>query len=377
MQRAGTLMLQRLRRLQLALVLRVIMLMPLHGLSRNSKMVTAKVWVVDKKINAFPELDNFKLITETLPTCGDGEFIVEAEWLTVDPYLRLMMDDLQLGTSPEAGQVARVTESRNERYPVGSRVVAYLGWRTHTLLNDDIMDSNTSAELLNRKLFPEVEGLPLSAALGVLGMPGNTAYFGFLEICNPKPGDVVVVNAAAGAVGSVVCQIAKIKGCTVIAFAGTDQKVSWLWDLGVDVAANYKTDDVKKVIKQAAPNGVNCYFDNVGGRFSAKVFPLLARRARVSVCGAVASYNNERQDEEYMSSPYSEALINHKELRVEGFLVNRWSDRWREGIQQLRKWIDEGKLKNTEAVTDGFENTPHAFIGLFRGDNVGKAVVKV
>ncbi|XP_047735444.1 prostaglandin reductase 1 isoform X2 [Hyalella azteca] len=342
-------------------------------------MVTSKCWILNKKHPDLPKADDFKLITETLPACSDNEFIVEAEWISVDPYIRIALTDQQLGSVITGGQVARVIESKNLAYPVGSRVVGYFGWRTHTLLSDEIMARKSFGNLENYKLFPEVEGLSHSTALGILGMPGITAYYGFLEICDPKPGEVVLVNAAAGAVGSAVVQIAKIKGCKVIAFAGSADKVSWLRELGADVAANYKTDDVAQVIRDAAPNGVNCYFDNVGGEFSSKVIPLMASMGRVSLCGAISTYNDHTRHigVSTMCSPLSEGTIIWKQLRVEGFIVTRWLPRWREGIKQMRDWIDEGKLKYRETVTEGFENQPKAFIGLFTGDNIGKAVVKV
>ncbi|XP_018028153.1 prostaglandin reductase 1 isoform X1 [Hyalella azteca] len=344
-------------------------------------MVLAKTWILDKVPDGVPSEDNFKLVNEELPTPNDGEFIVEAEWLSVDPYMRYMIRDMKIGAIVTGSQVARVIESKNAEYPVGTRLVGQLGWRSHTLLPLKKADGTTADDLFSNfaPLLPEIEGLPHSTALGVLGMPGNTAYFGFLEICKPRPGDVVVVNAAAGVVGSAVCQIAKMKGCKVIAFAGSADKVSWLRELGADVAANYKTDDVAQVIRDAAPNGVNCYFDNVGGEFSSKVIPLMASMGRVSLCGAISTYNDHTRHigVSTMCSPLSEGTIIWKQLRVEGFIVTRWLPRWREGIKQMRDWIDEGKLKYRETVTEGFENQPKAFIGLFTGDNIGKAVVKV
>uniref|UniRef100_A0A6A7FQ91 15-oxoprostaglandin 13-reductase n=1 Tax=Hirondellea gigas TaxID=1518452 RepID=A0A6A7FQ91_9CRUS len=204
-------------------------------------------------------------------------------------------------------------------------------------------------------------------------MPGNTAYFGFLELCEPKPGETVVVNAAAGAVGSAVCQIALIKGCRVIAFAGSASKVSFLKSIGVTEAHNYKTEDVDSVLTTAAPDGVDCYFDNVGGEFTMAVMKHVNVRARVAVCGAISTYNNTKVDN---SGPFNSGILIFKQIRVEGFLVTRWASRFLEGITQMMTWITQGKLKYEETVVEGFQNMPKAFIGLFSGENMGKAVVK-
>lgn len=340
-------------------------------------VVQSQVWVLNKNPVGEPKKEDFKCITEELPDCNDGDFITEAEWFSVDPYQRYTLVTTNINGVIAGSQVARVIESKNPEYPVDCRLVFYPGWRTHTLV--------TAAQLKNgnvlkmHKIFPEMGDYPLSTALGVLGMPGNTAYFGFLEICKPKPGDVVVVNCAAGAVGSAVCQIAKIKGCRVIAFAGTDAKLAWLKELGVDVVANYKTESVTEVLKKEAPKGINCYFDNVGGAFTSEVLPHMALFGRVSICGAISTYNDETKGVGVptMTSPFSEATMLWKQLRVEGFLVSRWQALFNKGVQQLRVWMDEGKLKYKETVTEGFNNMPSAFIGLFHGDNIGKAVVKM
>ena len=205
-------------------------------------------------------------------------------------------------------------------------------------------------------------------------MPGNTAYFGFLEICKPKEGETVVVTAAAGAVGSLVGQIAKIKGCKVIGFAGSDDKCKWLEDeLGFDKAINYKNGDMSKALKEAAPKGVDCYFDNVGGELSATIIKQMNLYGRISVCGAVAEYNSTTDMK--ISSLQTHFVL--KQLTMQGFVVYRWADRWMEGIEQILKWIHEGKVKYHETITEGFENMPHAFIDVLRGKNVGKAVAKV
>lgn len=204
-------------------------------------------------------------------------------------------------------------------------------------------------------------------------MPGNTAYFGFLELCQPKAGETVVVTGAAGAVGSIVGQIAKIKGCRVVGFAGSDEKCKWLEDeLGFDKAINYKTGDMAKALKEAAPKGVDCYFDNVGGELSYTILAQMNLYGRISVCGAISGYNDQE-----VNVPAVQKLFVFNQLKMEGFIVWRWADRWFEGLTELAKWIQEGKIKYHETITLGFENTPKAFLEMLRGKNTGKAVVKV
>lgn len=229
-------------------------------------------------------------------------------------------------------------------------------------------------ELSDQKLFPQMGDAPISTALGVLGMPGMTAYFGFLDICHPKAGEVVLVNCAGGAVGSLVCQIAKIKGCKVIAFAGEESKLQWLRDIGIDCAVNYKTESITAVLKKEAPEGVHCYFDNVGGKFTAEALPHMVQFGRVSICGVISTYNDTTASSVVA---YPEKLVLFKQLKVEGFLVTRWAKQFGEGIGQMKQWIDQGKLQYKETVTKGFENMPKAFIGLFTGANIGKAIVTV
>ena len=204
-------------------------------------------------------------------------------------------------------------------------------------------------------------------------MPGNTAYFGLLEICQPKAGETVVVTGAAGAVGSLVGQIAKYKGCKVIGFAGSDDKCKWLEDeLGFDKAINYKVGDLSKLLKEAAPKGVDCYFDNVGGEISATILEQMNLHGRISVCGAISGYNDQE-----VQVPAPQKFFVFQQLKMEGFIVSKWSNRWIEGIQEVAKMIQSGNVKYHETITLGFEKMPQAFIEMLRGKNSGKAVVKV
>lgn len=207
-------------------------------------------------------------------------------------------------------------------------------------------------------------------------MPGNTAYFGFLEICKPKPGDVVVVTGAAGAVGSLVGQLAKLKGCKVIGFAGNDEKCNWLkTELGFDHVINYKTANVSDALHAAAPNGVDCYFDNVGGELSSLIFRQMREYGRISICGSISSYNVPV--DQWPKVPILQPLFVMKQLTMEGFQVWRYADQWLEGISVLADWVKSGKIKYHETVTQGFENTPQALIDMLRGKNTGKAIVKL
>jgi len=336
-------------------------------------MVKTKKFIFAKRFVGEPKADDFTLVEEELPPLKEGEILCEAVWLSVDPYMRPYTANIPTGNTMIGSQVARVIESRHPDYKVGDHVVDHFGWQTRTIRNPD--KQSATLWLSKPYIIPDLSGLPLSLALGVLGMPGNTAYFGFLEICKPKPGDVVVVSGAAGAVGSHVGQLAKIKGCKVIGFAGSDEKVKWLKDeLKFDAAFNYKTTDSTAALKQAAPEGVDCYFDNVGGTLSSAVIAQMKLRGRISVCGSISAYNEDFKNPPL--APILQPSIVWKQLIMEGFIVGRWTDRWDEGINYNLQLIKEGKLVYRETVTEGFENMVKAFVGMLRGGNVGKAVVK-
>eukprot|EP00058_Branchiostoma_floridae_P022693 XP_002608183.1 hypothetical protein BRAFLDRAFT_90402 [Branchiostoma floridae] len=217
--------------------------------------------------------------------------------------------------------------------------------------------------------------LPLSLLLGAVGMPGMTAYFGLLKCLELKQQETVFVNAAAGAVGSVVGQIAKIKGCRAVGSAGSDAKVAWLKEIGFDAAFNYKTvSSLDAALKEAASNGIDCYFDNVGGDFTTAVLNHMNQSGRVAIVGGISTYNDK---DTAGKGPYPYKVIQGKELTVRGFIVRRWLDQWPQGKDQMMQWIKEGKIKYREHVTEGFENMPKAFIGMLVGENTGKAVVKL
>ncbi|XP_001365555.1 prostaglandin reductase 1 [Monodelphis domestica] len=329
-------------------------------------MVFAKCWTIKKYFEGPPTKSNFELKEVELPALKNGEVLLEALFLSVDPYMRVAVKKLlKEGDSMMGSQVARVVESKNSAFPVGSIVVANSGWTTHSISDGK-----------NLETLPEgwPNTLPVSLALGTIGMTGLTAYFGLLDICDLKEGQTVIVNAASGAVGSVVGQIAKIKGCKVVGSAGSEEKVAYIKKLGFDVAFNYKTvKSLEDTLKKAAPEGYDCYFDNVGGAFTNAVIPQMKKYGRIAICGAISTYNSEEpQQGIYIQHPFI-----YNEIRMEGFIVHRWQgDIRQKGLKDLLKWVLEGKIQYKEHVSEGFESMPMAFIGMLKGDNVGKTIVK-
>ena len=315
-----------------------------------------------------PTAAQFQFETREVPAPKAGEILLKTRYVSVDPYMRGRMSAAKSYVAPfEVGQpiaggvVAEVVQSQAESLPVGSIVVGNLPWQEYSV---------APAASLNRV---PADQAPISYFLGLLGMPGLTAYFGLLDICQPKPGETVVVSGAAGAVGMVVGQLAKIKGARVIGTAGSDEKVAYLKQLGFDEAINYKTADVAQALAAAAPNGVDCYFDNVGGVITDAVYDLLNKHARIALCGQISTYNNT----EAPVGPRPEGKLLKTSTRLQGFIVSDYLPQWPEGVKQLTEWYGQGKLQFEETITEGFEQIPAAFLGLFKGDNTGKAIVKV
>ncbi|CAC5365889.1 PTGR1 [Mytilus coruscus] len=309
-----------------------------------------------------PKEDDLELVEEDLPDLKEGEMLLEALYMSVDPYMRpFVVDRAKVGDTMIGEQIARVIESKNSQYSVGTIVRTHAGWRTHTVTSD----------LTGH--MPDLGDLPLSTALGVVGMPAMAGYFGFLELCKPSEGETVLVNAASGAVGSVVGQIAKIKKCKVIGFAGTEEKCQWLRELGFDYAYNYKTVKLDEAIKEAAPEGIDCFFDNVGGEFTMTVLEHMRTFGRIAVCGTISGYNATEQPKGIL--PFLTILT--KQLTVQGFIISsKWLNRYPEGEKQMVQWIKQGQMKYRETVTEGIENMYTAFQGLFKGTNIGKAIIK-
>jgi hypothetical protein len=318
----------------------------------------------------FPKETDFRLVEAPVPTPGPGQFLVRSLYLSVDPYMRGRMNaaksyapPVELGGVMVGGVVGQVVESHHPRFAAGEIVEGYFGWQQYAVSDGAGV----------RKVDPSLA--PVSTALGVLGMPGLTAYFGLLEIGKPQPGETVVVSGAAGAVGSLVGQIAKIQGCHVVGIAGTDEKVRYVVEeLGFDSAFNYKSArNYRAKLKALCPQGIDVYFDNVGGAITDAVITLINVRARLVICGQISQYNLERPE---MGPRWLWALI-AKQARAEGFLVFQFADRFEEGIRQMAQWLKEGKLKYRENIIAGLENAPRAFIGMLTGENIGKQLVQV
>ncbi|MBA3354674.1 MAG: NADP-dependent oxidoreductase [Pyrinomonadaceae bacterium] len=326
--------------------------------------------ILASRPSGMPAMDNFATVDAEVPQPKDGEVLVRTRYLSVDPYMRGRMNDGKSYVAPFAvnevingGVVGEVIESRSADFKPGDIVTGQLGWQLYSVAR--------AKEL--RKVDPNLA--PVTTALGVLGMPGLTAYFGLVDIGKPREGETVVVSGAAGAVGMTVCQIAKIKGCRVIGIAGSDEKNEYLeHELWVDRTINYKTAvDMKQALKDACPNGVDIYFDNVGGAVSDAVLPFINQNARVVICGQISLYNLDRPDVGPRPQPY--LLV--KSALMQGFIITDYASRFAEGVKQLGQWVHEGKMKYAENIVDGFENTPNAFLGLFSGENLGKQLVRV
>jgi NADPH-dependent curcumin reductase CurA len=313
--------------------------------------------ILASRPTGMPAMDNFATVDAEVPQPKDGEVLVRTRYLSVDPYMRGRMSDRKSYVAPFAvnevmngGVVGEVMESRSAALRPGDIVTGQLG-----------------------KVDPSLA--PVTTALGVLGMPGLTAYFGLVDIGKPREGETVVVSGAAGAVGMTVCQIAKIKGCRVVGIAGSDKKNEYLeHELWADRTINYKAaGDMKEVLKDACPNGVNIYFDNVGGSVSDAVLPFINKAARVIICGQISLYNLEQPE----VGPRPQTYLLVKSALMQGFIITDYAPRFAEGVKQLAQWLSEGKMKYAENIVDGFENTPRAFLGLFAGENLGKQLVRV
>jgi NADPH:quinone reductase len=315
----------------------------------------------------FPQDSDFHVDEANVGDPGPGEVLVRVLWLSVDPYQRGRMSDarsyarsLELGDVVTAQAVAEVVESNDARYEPGDHVVGQLGWQEYAVERAGSL----------RKVVP---GAPLQANLHVLGANGLTAYFGLFDVGQPRPGDTVVVSAAAGAVGQLVGQLAKLAGCRAVGIAGGAEKKQELTEtFGYDAGVDYKNDDVRAALKGACPNGVDVYFDNVGGEISAAVHSRLNIGARIPICGQVSQYNLERPE-----PTFHPALLIVFRARMQGFLVNDYAPRFGEALPRLADWLADGTLRYTEDVTEGLENAPEAFMRMLRGENRGKTLVRV
>ena len=334
---------------------------------KNVKMVMAK------RPEGEPGDDCFKLLEDDVPALEPGQILIKVLWLSLDPYMRGRMNDvksyakpLQIGEVMTGESAGRVVASESARFKVGDYVTAHMGWQTMIVADDDEP----------RLMKVDLKNGTLSAHLGVVGMPGRTAYFGLLEVGKPEPGETLVVAAASGAVGSVVGQIAKIKGLRVIGIAGGADKCRYVKEeLGFDECIDYKAGDLSEKLKAACPDGIDIYFENVGGDVTPAVAPLLNPRARVPICGYISNYNDK--DITQAETPFHilKKLDQVPEHRF--FVVTEWQDQWQAATEELGAWVRAGKIKYRESIGEGLENAPELFRGLLRGRNFGKQLVKI
>ncbi len=336
---------------------------------------TSRGWALASRPVGEPKASDFGIHTEEVPEPGNGEIQVRNHWMSVDPYMRGRMYDresyvppFQIGEILQGGAVGEVTASGHPDYAVGDLVQSMAGWR----------EGFTAApEAVMAQKLPSDTGLPTSAFLGIAGMPGLTAYAGILRVAELKEGDTVFVSGAAGAVGSAVVQIAKIKGCTVIGSAGGEEKVALVKSLGADECIDYRAagdyDGLLAALRAAAPKGIDVYFDNVGGDHFQAAIEMARPFARMAICGMISQYN----DTEPRPGPNNVIQIVGKQLQIRGFIVSTHADMQADFINDMSEWIGSGKLKFEETVMEGIEEAPNAFMGLFQGANTGKMLVKL
>jgi len=327
----------------------------------------ARAWHLKSRPNGMPTPENFELKEIDLPPVGEGMVRVRNTWLSVDPYMRGRMNDVksyvppfQVGEPLEGGAVGEVVESNAEGFATGDLVLHMGGWR-----DEAVVPARGVNKLPNLGVEPQ-------KFLGVLGVTGATAYFGLLDVASAKEGDVVFVSAAAGAVGSVVVQLAKAKGMTAIGSAGGEQKCAFVRSLGADQVVDYRAGPILKNLAAAAPDGIDVYFDNVGGDHLDAAFALARNNARFAICGMIAGYN----DPNPASFRFIMRIIAAR-IRLKGFIVFDFQSRMDEFYREMGQLVASGAIKAQETIVDGLEITPDAFLGLFRGENTGKMLVRL
>ncbi|MER6440429.1 MULTISPECIES: NADP-dependent oxidoreductase [unclassified Streptomyces] len=330
----------------------------------------SREWHLTARPVGWPKPEDFALVEAEVPQPGEGQVLVRNKYVSVDPYMRGRMSaaksyaaPYELGKAMQGGAVGEVVASRAEGIEAGDHVLHFLGWREYA-----VVDAKQAVKV-------DPEAAPLSTYLGVLGMTGLTAYAGLLRVASFKEGDSVFVSGAAGAVGSQVGQIARLKGASrVIGSAGSDEKVKLLVEeYGFDAAFNYKNGPVAEQLREAAPDGVDVYFDNVGGDHLEAAIGRLNRDGRIAVCGMISVYNNT----EPAPGPKNLARLIQTRGRIQGFLVGDHYDLQQEFVREVGAWVRSGELKYSETVVEGVENNLEAFFGVLRGDNVGKMIVKL
>jgi len=331
-------------------------------------------WVLASRPHGAPVPENFRLEEDEVASPGEGQVLLRTVYLSLDPYMRGRMSDepsysppVEIGGVMVGGTVSRVVSSRHPDYQPGEWVLSYSGWQDY-----DISDGSSLVKLGDNPEHP-------SWALGVMGMPGFTAYMGLLDIGQPKPGETLVVAAASGAVGSVVGQVAKLKGCRVVGVAGGKEKCRYVVEeLGFDACVDHRAPDFAEQLAAACPQGIDIYYENVGGAVFDAVIPLLNTQARIPVCGIIAHYNATDLPAGPDRLPMLQGLILRKRIRMQGFIIfDDYAEGFSDFLQQMGEWVGQGKIKFREDLVDGLENAPQAFIGLLQGKNFGKLVIRV
>ena len=331
-------------------------------------MTANKAWTLASYPSGWVTEANFRLIESPAPSPKDGEVLVKNLWLSLDPYMRGRLSQqksyvkgVEVGEVMTGETAGEVVESRHAGFKAGDKVTAPSGWQLYCCLKGELLTKVDASKA------------PLSYFLGCLGMPGRTAYFGMKEICAPKPGDTVVVSAASGAVGSVVGQLAKAWGCRAVGIAGGKEKCGYaVKELGFDACVDYKAGNLFDGLKAACPNGVDAYFENVGGEILDTVLRLMNLRSRITICGLISDYNAA---EPYGVKMFRSILVNR--IKMQGMIVFDWFERYPEANQALLELVVAGKLKYRESVLEGIKNAPKGLIGLLKGQNFGKQLIKL
>jgi NADPH-dependent curcumin reductase CurA len=332
----------------------------------------AKRVVLVSRPHGEPKPSDFRLEDQPVPVPGEGQILLRTIWLSLDPYMRGRMSDgpsyatpVPIGGVMEGGTVAEVIASNNPGFAKGDIVLSRAGWQTHALSDGKGLS----------KIDPKLG--PISTAVGVLGMPGITAYTGLLDIGKPQPGETVVVAAASGAVGSAVGQIARIKGARAVGIAGGKDKCDYVKrELGFDDCLDHRDPNLAGKLRDACPKGIDVYFENVGGAVFEAVFPQLNAFARVPVCGLIAQYNDTEASVPKWASSMMRSVLT-KRLNIRGFIVSDFAARHADFLRDMSGWVREGKVKHREFITEGLDSAPAAFMGLLKGANFGKQLVRV
>jgi NADPH-dependent curcumin reductase CurA len=332
----------------------------MEGVAREVRLVA--------RPQGFPGENLFEIAETPIPDPGDGQVLIRNAYFSVDPYMRPRMNDVRsyvapftLGEAMTGGAVGRIAVSRSPRFAEGDWVLHQLGWREWALSDGSAL----------RRLDPSLA--PVSTALGVLGMPGYTAWWGLFELGVPSEGETVLVSGAAGAVGSAAGQMARIAGCRVLGSAGSEEKLEWLREVGFDGVFNYREQRPREALAELAPDGIDIYFDNVGGEHLEAAIDAARPYGRIVACGSIARYN----DAEPAPGPRNMFMVVTKRLRLQGFIITDHFDRFGEFAHAAGPWVADGRLRYRETVVEGIENAPRAFLGLLRGENIGKMLVKV